>query len=1091
MATLAAVTNMPALALLREDGVLERSTEPFRRWYEGKEDVCLQAPELKRVLGGEANAAVLRLDGIAVDITAMADRRGGRHVLLTLPTEELPSLGDAGGALLDGALDESPALVWLKDLDGRYVRVNSRFTTFLGTSEDRLLGRTDAEVPTAETVDGPRLQERGDDVVEEPVHLEYFVGAFQGREALVVLRFPVGDRQGVPTLVCGVAAPSSEAQVARSEAARLLRVERWSRLDAESVLAELLAEWDLLPDARGRSAAAVSGAEPAPAGGPADREHQAAVAEARAERATAIAERDSALTANEHLTRELEATHARMGELERALEAVRADGEPSDAEVTLAAQAAELERGLTRERERAEELERTLTLVRERLGDDAESARVEVQRARADAEAARTEVERARADADAARADLEKARADADALRTAAAAEREAATKTTATLEREVKQTRDQLAALERQQGADDSGAQMRAAEKARLAAEAALADAVGERDGALKARAALAGELEQERKQVAALRDSSLSLEERIRDLVAEMERERVRAEGLEQAQTRAKELEVELRAAGMRADKAEVELGIAVSRADKAENELQTAVARADKARGDDSGAQLLAVEKARAAAEDALAAAIAERDAALKTRVVLEGELEHEAQEVAALRESSAAAEERIRDLVAVMERERVRAEGLEQAQARTKELEAELRAAGMRADKAEVELGVAVARVEKVEHEVDAAVARAEKADGELRAAAMRADKTEIEVEAARRRIEDVERQLEVSQGRIGALEAEVKVGRALVDELEGQLGASRSRIDELEGELERIAELEGELEAGRGRIDELDGELELARARVDELERELELRRARIDELEDELESARGVEVQTAGMKADDAEAGFETPVGHDELEPAHTAPDAPEPQPADEEPSVSAATELATLEATNHVSPTAATGVSWQPTAKRTLSASLARESVWRNVLKETVQVLGSEGGWDTVTAWLPDDSNGLGCAAIWTAHRGLDRLEAHTLDAPIKRDGSLLDQALQAPHLTWLTDLDTVDDERLQTAAAHGMGSALLLPVRTGNTTIGLLELLTHDTIEPDAQIALSLEASALQLGRFGHLLSLGGKTA
>ena len=89
-----------------------------------------------------------------------------------------------------------------------------------------------------------------------------------------------------------------------------------------------------------------------------------------------------------------------------------------------------------------------------------------------------------------------------------------------------------------------------------------------------------------------------------------------------------------------------------------------------------------------------------------------------------------------------------------------------------------------------------------------------------------------------------------------------------------------------------------------------------------------------------------------------------------------------------------------------------------------------------------------------------------------------------------MLDQALQAPHLTWLTDLDTVDDDRLQTAAAHGMNSGLL-PVRTGNTTIGLLEFLTHDTIEPDAQIALSLEASALQLGRFGHLLSLGSKSA
>jgi hypothetical protein len=129
------------------------------------------------------------------------------------------------------------------------------------------------------------------------------------------------------------------------------------------------------------------------------------------------------------------------------------------------------------------------------------------------------------------------------------------------------------------------------------------------------------------------------------------------------------------------------------------------------------------------------------------------------------------------------------------------------------------------------------------------------------------------------------------------------------------------------------------------------------------------------------------------------------------------------------------------------------------------------------------------VTAWLPDESNNLACAATWTAHCGLDRFESLTWEVALRRDGSLLDQALQAPHLTWLTDIDAVDDARLQTAAAHGMSSALLLPVRTGNTTIGLLELLTHDSIEPDAQIALSLEASALQLGRFGHLLSLGSK--
>ena len=260
------------------------------------------------------------------------------------------------------------------------------------------------------------------------------------------------------------------------------------------------------------------------------------------------------------------------------------------------------------------------------------------------------------------------------------------------------------------------------------------------------------------------------------------------------------------------------------------------------------------------------------------------------------------------------------------------------------------------------------------------------------------------------------------------------------------------------------------------------------------REARLEEAEDaawagEAEARAGEAEARAGeaeARAEEAEARLEEA----QAEPAaatveeDAAGPAEAPEPATEAPVV----ELARIddradEAPAHV----AGGVSWQPTAKRTLSASLARESVWRNVLKETVEVLGSEGGWDTVTAWLPDDASNLGCAATWTAHRGLDRFEALTWEVSLTRDGSLLDQALQAPHLTWLTDIDAVDDARLQTAAAHGMSSALLLPVRSGTTTIGLLELLTHDSIEPDAQIALSLEAAALQLGRFGHLLSLG----
>jgi len=1061
MATLAAVNNMPALALLGEDGRLEQSTEPFRRWYKENEELCKQSPEFQRVLDGQANAAVLKLDGIPVDIAAVSDRAGARHVLLTLPTEELPSLGDAGGALLDSALDESPAIVWLKDLEGRYVRANSRFTTFLGTTEERLLGRTDAELPPAETVDGPRLEDREGDV-QEPLQLEYFVGPYQGRDALVVLRFPVGDAKGVPTLVCGVAAPSSEANVARSEAARLLRIERWSRLDAESVRAEMLAEWGVLPDARGRAAPTTTGAEPGAA--VPDRDQQAAVAEARAERATAVAERDAALSASEGLAAQLEAAKGRLADLERRI----ADGdlERGDAEVALAAQAADLERALGRERERAEELERTLGLVRERLGDDAEAARTEVKRARADADAARIELERARADAEAARADVDKARAEAEEARTAVVSERESASSVRAALELEVKQAREQVAMLERQHSSDDSGTQLLQAEKARAAAEAALAEAVAERDATLKARAALTGELEHERKQIAALQESAAAAEDRIRELTGDVERERVRVAGLEQAQAGVQELEGELRAAITRADTAEREVELAATAADKAENQLRFAVARADKADGE-------------------LQLAVARADKA-------EGELRVVGARVVKAESEAQAASSRAGKAEEEVERWRARVDKAEEEVERWR----------ARVDKAEGDIEQWRTRAEQAETELARGSGRVEGLDGELARGQTRIEQLEAELKLVTKRADDAERGATLGQARVVALETEVERERAEAFELEGAVERERSRVAELETELERgqsqVVELETEVERGQARVVELETEVESSRARAEETEATIAELQEQLAELEERLavRAAGPVTVADEDMAGDEAQ-GVSVADADEDLTAGEEVPAALEEQSASETDAAVAetiageprsATELARLEAIAEADhPQAGPGVSWQPTAKRTLAASLAREAVWRNVLKETVQVIGSEGGWDTVTAWLPDESAGLGCAATWTAHRGLDRFEALTWEAGLKRDGSLLDQALQAPHLTWLTDIDAVDDERLQTAAAHGMSSALLLPVRSGTSTIGLLELLTHDSVEPDAQIALSLEASALQLGRFGHLLSLG----
>jgi PAS domain S-box-containing protein len=109
-------------------------------------------------------------------------------------------------------LAESPVIGWLKDMDGRYVYANRRYVEQLGASEDRLLGRTDAELPVREAIDGPRLRD-GSPIADEPLQLEYRVPAWEGRPELVVMRFPVRDASGTVVGVCGVAGPISDRSV--------------------------------------------------------------------------------------------------------------------------------------------------------------------------------------------------------------------------------------------------------------------------------------------------------------------------------------------------------------------------------------------------------------------------------------------------------------------------------------------------------------------------------------------------------------------------------------------------------------------------------------------------------------------------------------------------------------------------------------------------------------------------------------------------------------------------------------------------------------------------------------------------------------
>ena len=335
-----------AVAVLGKDGTVERATRAFVDWmaaHEGSLDRC--SGELESIAAGEMESAQVRLDGLETELVAVLDGAGRRMAALTISrTGEEPDI-EAASPLLEEPLDESPAIIWLKDLDGRYLRVNSRYLEQLDIDADSVLERTDAELTPAGSMEGMRLEEEGA-AGREPLELEYLIGAFEERPAFVALRFALRDGEGQPTATCSVAAPVAEASLARSECERLMKIDRWSRLDALAIRQELLDEWGLTL-ADGTS------------GPPLDRDDRVAAA---------LGERDEALATAGRLEKELGAERAQLETLRAEAERVAQRAEKLNGAVAAQEERSdELEQSLDRTRARVGELQEELTVVRAEL----------------------------------------------------------------------------------------------------------------------------------------------------------------------------------------------------------------------------------------------------------------------------------------------------------------------------------------------------------------------------------------------------------------------------------------------------------------------------------------------------------------------------------------------------------------------------------------------------------------------------------------------------------------------------------------------------------------------------------------------------
>ncbi len=105
---------------------------------------------------------------------------------------------------LQAILDNSSAVIFIKDLEGRHMFVNSQFATVLGKTKEHVIGKTTAELFPEEH--GSALTADDRLVIESntPQHKEEVIPSANGIRYFQTVKFALYDKNKKPWAVCGI-----------------------------------------------------------------------------------------------------------------------------------------------------------------------------------------------------------------------------------------------------------------------------------------------------------------------------------------------------------------------------------------------------------------------------------------------------------------------------------------------------------------------------------------------------------------------------------------------------------------------------------------------------------------------------------------------------------------------------------------------------------------------------------------------------------------------------------------------------------------------------------------------------------------------
>ncbi|MDE3225111.1 MAG: response regulator [Nitrospirota bacterium] len=131
---------------------------------------------------------------------------------------------------LQAILDNTPAMIYVKDAQSRHIIVNRRFQSLVGLAEDQIIGKTNHELFPAPAADAFRANDLTVLNSLAPMQSEEVLEQSDGPHTYVSVKFPVFDGEGRPFGICGISTDITEHKQLEEQLLQAAKMEASGRL---------------------------------------------------------------------------------------------------------------------------------------------------------------------------------------------------------------------------------------------------------------------------------------------------------------------------------------------------------------------------------------------------------------------------------------------------------------------------------------------------------------------------------------------------------------------------------------------------------------------------------------------------------------------------------------------------------------------------------------------------------------------------------------------------------------------------------------------------------------------------------------------